>query len=362
MLPFGHSAQLSSAGGSEVTGYTVGAVQPTVAATPTGCGSPMSPCGPIKAQSHRSSAISMPLPANGASYTVMEGTQLDGLSNQLIVPGRQASGRLCFQVGAVRPYWAAGFTDLALLQVGGQSLSLNEAANARCWPSCGPYPVQNLGEEQMMSNMLHGKKVAILAADGVERVEVEQPRAALVSVGAQTELLSLRSGEIQARDHGFVPVGAFIVDRTVARVFVDEFDALVLPGGAASVQRLRADRSAVCFVGDFVGSGKSVAAICHGPWLLAAAGVVAGRRLASYPSIHTDLRNDGAQVVDQEVVIDGNLISSRSPADLPAFCANIIDQLARRPVERPVGVDRFDRAHGRIGVVKSTPISEGMRR
>src|SRR5574337_1028635 len=168
-----------------------------------------------------------------------------------------------------------------------------------------------------MSSMLHGKKVAILAADGVERVEVEQPLAALVGAGAETELLSLRAGQIHALDHGFVPVGTFTIDRSVSEGFVDEFDALVLPGGAASPERLRADRSAVLFVRDFVASGKPVAAICHGPWLLASAGVVAGRTLTSYPSIHTDLRNAGAHVTAQEVVIDANLISSRSPADLP---------------------------------------------
>ncbi|BBZ41973.1 type 1 glutamine amidotransferase domain-containing protein [Mycobacterium conspicuum] len=179
-----------------------------------------------------------------------------------------------------------------------------------------------------MSNQLQGKKIAILAADGVERVELEQPRDALQQAGAQVQVMSLESGEIQARNHDLEPAGTFPVDRVVAESSVDEFDGLVLPGGTVNPDKLRLDRSAVAFVAEFVGSGKPVAAICHGPWTLVEAGVVAGRTLTSYPSIRTDLRNAGAHVVDQEVVVDGNLISSRSPADLPAFCATVIKQLS----------------------------------
>lgn len=179
-----------------------------------------------------------------------------------------------------------------------------------------------------MSNELQGKRIAFLAADGVEKVELEQPREALQQAGAQTEVLSLKAGEIQARNHDLEPAGTFPVDRAVSDASVDEFDGLVLPGGTVNPDKLRMDATAVSFVRDFVRSGKPVAAICHGPWTLLEAGVAAGRTLTSYPSIRTDLRNAGANVVDEEVVVDGNLISSRSPKDLPAFCATIVKQFA----------------------------------
>src|ERR1700685_3109353 len=180
-----------------------------------------------------------------------------------------------------------------------------------------------------MSNTLQGKKVAILATDGVEKVELEQPRSVLTENGAQVQLLSLKTDDIQARNHDLEPAGTFRVDRAVSEVSVDEFDALVLPGGTVNPDKLRLDSSAVSFVREFVNSGKPVAAICHGPWTLVEAGVVAGRRLTSYPSIRTDLRNAGAKVGDQEVVVDRNLVTSRSPSDLPAFCSTIIDLLVR---------------------------------
>ena len=179
-----------------------------------------------------------------------------------------------------------------------------------------------------MSNTLQGKKVAILAADGVEKVELEKPREALEEAGAQVQVLSLKEGEIQARNHDLEPAGTFAVDRTVAQASVDDYDALVLPGGTVNPDKLRADDSAVSFVRDFVISGKPVAAICHGPWTLVEAGVANGRTLTSYPSIRTDLRNAGANVVDEEVSVDGNLITSRSPKDLPAFCSTIVKQFA----------------------------------
>jgi protease I len=182
-----------------------------------------------------------------------------------------------------------------------------------------------------MSNELQGKKIAVLAADGVERVEVEQPRAALRQAGAQVELLSLKTGEIQARNHDLEPAGTVAVDRTVSQASVDEFDGLLLPGGTVNPDKLRMDNAAVLFVRNFVNSGKPVAAICHGPWTLVEAGVAVGRTLTSYPSIRTDLRNAGAHVVDEEVVVDGNLISSRSPSDLPAFCSTIVRQFAYAP-------------------------------
>ncbi|OBI12694.1 peptidase C56 [Mycobacterium sp. E2462] len=182
-----------------------------------------------------------------------------------------------------------------------------------------------------MSNELHNKRIAILAADGVEKVELEQPRAALTEAGAVVELLSLQTGEIQARNHDLEPAGTFTVDRAVAEASVEEFDGLVLPGGTVNPDKLRMDSAAVAFVRDFVESGKPVAAICHGPWTLVEAGVAVGRTVTSYPSIRTDLRNAGAHVIDDEVVVDRNLITSRSPKDLPAFCATIVEQFAHAP-------------------------------
>lgn len=183
--------------------------------------------------------------------------------------------------------------------------------------------------DKTMPNELQGKRIAILAADGVEKVELEQPRSALEGAGAQTEILSLRPGEIQARNHDLEPAGTFTVDRAVADASVAEFDGLVLPGGTVNPDKLRADESAVSFVREFVESGKPVAAICHGPLTLVEAGVAAGRTLTSYPSIRTDLRNAGANVVDEEVVVDDNLISSRSPSDLPIFCSTIVKQFSQ---------------------------------
>lgn len=183
-----------------------------------------------------------------------------------------------------------------------------------------------------MSNSLQGKKVAVLAADGVEKVEFETPRAQLTENGAHVLLLSLKTGDIQARNHDLEPAGTIRVDQAVSKASVVDFDALVLPGGTVNPDKLRLDKSAVAFVRDFVNSGKPVAAICHGPWTLVEAGVVAGRTMTSYPSIRTDLRNAGANVVDEEVVVDGNVITSRSPDDLPVFCAELIHQLEQAPV------------------------------
>jgi protease I len=180
-----------------------------------------------------------------------------------------------------------------------------------------------------MSNELQGKTIAVLATDGVEKIELEQPRVVLEQAGARVEVVSLKAGEIQAREHDLEPAGHFTVDRVVSDASVQEFDALVLPGGTVNPDKLRMDETAVSFVRDFVVSGKPVAAICHGPLTLVEAGVAAGRRLTSYPSIRTDLRNAGARVVDEEVVVDGNLITSRSPRDLPAFCSTLVEQFRR---------------------------------
>lgn len=182
-----------------------------------------------------------------------------------------------------------------------------------------------------MANTLQGRRIAILATDGVERVELESPRDALHDAGAETELLSLQEGEIQARNNDLDSAGTFTVGRVVEGASADDYDALLLPGGTVNPDKLRLDGAAVAFVRAFVESGKPVAAICHGPWTLVEAGVVNGRTLTSYPSLRTDLRNAGATVVDEEVVVDGNLISSRSPDDLPAFCRVIVERLAQSP-------------------------------
>jgi protease I len=186
--------------------------------------------------------------------------------------------------------------------------------------------------EADMAHDLQGQKIAILAADGVERIELEQPRGALHGAGAITEVLSIHPGELKARQFDIMEAGTFPVDRLVSDASVDDYDALVLPGGAVNPDRLRKDESAVAFVKAFVDTVKPIAAICHGPWTLVTADVVRDIQLTAYPSIWTDLRNAGAQVVDQEVVIDQQFITSRSPADLPAFCSAIVEQFALTPV------------------------------
>jgi protease I len=174
--------------------------------------------------------------------------------------------------------------------------------------------------------------VAILAARGVEQAELVQPRDAVTEAGAVTELVSLEPGTIQATNHDIEPADQFDVDRVVSQVSVDDYDALILPGGAVNPDTLRQDSAAVAFVREFVESGKPVGVICRGPWTLVEADVVRGRTLTSYPSIRTDIRNAGGTVVDEEVVIDGNLISSRNPGDLPAFCRALVAQFASTPV------------------------------
>src|SRR3954466_1239893 len=179
-----------------------------------------------------------------------------------------------------------------------------------------------------MAGQLEGRRVAILAADGVERVELERPRQALGDAGAGTLGLSISSGEIQARDHDLEDAGTFTVDRLVGDASVDDYDALLLPGGTVNPDKLRMDEGAVDFVREFFESGKPGAAICHGPWTLLEAGVLPGRRITSFPSLRTDLRNAGAEVVDEQVVVDQGLVSSRSPDDLPAFCEKIVEEFA----------------------------------
>jgi protease I len=179
-----------------------------------------------------------------------------------------------------------------------------------------------------VSGRLSGTRIAILAADGVERVELEQPRQALDEAGAETVLVSIAAGEIAARNQDLEDAGSFAVDRVVSDVTPEDFDALFLPGGTVNPDKLRMDAAAVAFVRDFVDSGKPLAAICHGPWTLVEADRVRGRRLTSWPSVRTDLRNAGADVVDEPVVTDGALTTSRSPDDLPDFCERILQQFA----------------------------------
>jgi protease I len=188
-----------------------------------------------------------------------------------------------------------------------------------------------------MAGELNGRRVAILAADGVERVELEKPRQALQDAGARTDVLSISSGTIAARNKDLEDAGHFGVDRLVGAASVDDYDALLLPGGTVNPDKLRMEPPAVSFVRDFVSSGKPVAAICHGPWTLVEAGVVAGRRLTSWPSVRTDLRNAGAEVVDEQVVTDGNITTSRSPDDLPAFCDRIVAEFSRAPQSAGAG-------------------------
>lgn len=196
-----------------------------------------------------------------------------------------------------------------------------------------------------MATTLNGRRVAILAADGVERVELEQPRQALDDAGAHTDIVSIASGEIQARDHDLDAAGTFPVDRLIGGVSVDDYDALLLPGGTVNPDKLRMEPAAVRFVRDFVQSGKPVASICHGPWNFVEADVARGRRLTSWPSVRTDLRNAGAEVVDEEVVTDGNITTSRSPDDLPAFCERIVREFAG--ASRPAGASQPTGAGGR---------------
>jgi len=178
-----------------------------------------------------------------------------------------------------------------------------------------------------MSNELQGKRIAILATDGFEQSELTEPRQNLEQAGARTEVLSIKEGEIKGWNH--TDWGEKIkVDRLVSAANPADYDALVLPGGVINPDKLRTNESAVDFVRRFANSGKTVAAICHGPWTLVEAGVVRGKTMTSWPSIHTDLINAGARWVDEQVVTDGNFITSRKPDDIPAFSKAIIQAVS----------------------------------
>jgi protease I len=179
-----------------------------------------------------------------------------------------------------------------------------------------------------MSDRLQGKRIAFLTAnEGVEQVELTEPLSAVREAGAEAELLAPESGKVQAFNH-LDKAGTFEVDRVVGEADADEYDGLVLPGGVANPDQLRSKPEALNFVRAFFAAGKPVGVICHGPWTLIDAGVAEGRTLTSWPSLATDLRNAGADWVDEEVHVDDGLVSSRKPDDLEAFNAKIVEEFA----------------------------------
>lgn len=179
-----------------------------------------------------------------------------------------------------------------------------------------------------MAETLSGKRVAfVVAPEGTEQVELTEPWKAVQEAGGRPALLSTRSGTVQAFNH-LDKADTFPVDEVVTDVSPDDYDALVLPGGVANPDFLRTVPEAVRFVGEFFTQQKPVAVICHGPWTLIEADVVRGRRMTSWPSLQTDLRNAGAEWVDEECVVDSGLVSSRKPDDLPAFCGKLVEEFA----------------------------------
>jgi protease I len=183
----------------------------------------------------------------------------------------------------------------------------------------------------MADETLNGVRVAILATDGFEQAELEKPRKALDKAGATTKIVSPSGGKIRAWD--MTDWGSkFSSDLALSDARADEFDALLLPGGVLNPDALRIIPEAVAFVKAFFDAGKPVAAICHGPWTVLEAGAARGRRMTSWPSLKTDLRNAGAEWVDEEVVVDGNLVTSRKPDDIPAFNREMLALFARHPV------------------------------
>lgn len=178
-----------------------------------------------------------------------------------------------------------------------------------------------------MADTLSGKTIAFLATDGVEQVELTEPWRAVEDAGGRPELVAPKTGRIQGFNHDDKG-DTFTVDKAVTAADAGQYDGLVLPGGTKNPDRLRTNKDAVEFVRAFFDAAKPVAVICHGPWTLVEADVVRGRRITSWPSLQTDLRNAGAEWVDEEVVVDSGLVSSRKPDDLPAFCAKLVEEMA----------------------------------
>jgi protease I len=176
-----------------------------------------------------------------------------------------------------------------------------------------------------MADKLQGKRVAFLATDMVEQVELTEPWKAVEEAGGTPELVSLEEGEIQGFNH-YDKADTFKVDKTVEEASADDYDALVIPGGVGNPDTMRGDENAVQFVRDFFEQQKPVGVICHGPWMLVEAGVVRGRKVTSWPTLQTDIRNAGGEWVDEEVVVDQGLVTSRKPDDLPAFNAKIVEE------------------------------------
>jgi protease I len=179
----------------------------------------------------------------------------------------------------------------------------------------------------LMHRRLENKRIAFLATDGVEQVELTTPWTAVSEAGADPKLISLKSGRIQAVN-GMDKADTFLVDDTVEQADPAKFDALVIPGGVANPDKMRMDPRAVAFVRAFFEQGKPAGVICHGPWMLVEADVVRGRTLTSYPSLKTDIRNAGGIWVDEEVHVEQGLVTSRNPHDLPAFCGKIVEEFA----------------------------------
>ena len=179
------------------------------------------------------------------------------------------------------------------------------------------------------------KTIAFLVAhEGIEQVELTEPWKAVTDAGHEAVLVSPKSGEVQMFEH-LDKADTKAVDKTVSEVSASDFDALVLPGGVANPDALRMDEGAVALVKEFVASGRPVAAICHAPWTLVEADVLSGRTLTSWPSLQTDIRNAGGEWVDERVVVDGNLITSRNPDDLPAFCSAVVEALEHGTAAQP---------------------------
>ena len=177
------------------------------------------------------------------------------------------------------------------------------------------------------------RKIAVLATDGVEQVELTEPVKALKAASAQVMLIAPHSGQIQAMNH-HEKGEKLTVDHDLASVSPERFDALVLPGGVANPDALRTNPMAVAFVKHFVDAGKPIAAICHAPWTLIEAGGVRGHRMTSWPSLRTDLKNAGAEWEDKSVIVDGKLVTSRNPGDLPDFCREMIKLFGAEPASK----------------------------